>query len=126
MRITFEVPGKPKGKQRPRIGKWGAYTPKQTVEYEKYIRECFNEMNDGKWFKCDCAIMVEIKAYFKEPKKNAGEYAMTRTDCDNIAKIILDALNDVAYNDDKQVVGLVVEKFWGTPDKVVITLQQLD
>ena len=39
MEIKFTVPGPPKGKQRPRICKVNghsvAYTPKQTIEYEK-------------------------------------------------------------------------------------------
>ena len=42
MEIKFTVPGPPKGKQRPRIcrvnGRSVAYTPKQTIEYEKLVR----------------------------------------------------------------------------------------
>ena len=42
MEIKFTTPGPPKGKQRPRIcklnGRSIAYTPKQTIEYEKLIR----------------------------------------------------------------------------------------
>lgn len=34
-----------------------------------------------------------------------------KPDCDNIAKAVLDALNGVAFDDDSQVVTLVVRKY---------------
>ena len=41
MEIKFTIPGPPKGKQRPRIckvnGRTIAYTPKQTIEYERLV-----------------------------------------------------------------------------------------
>ena len=40
--ITFTVPGKPVGKQRPRFSRQGTavrtYTPRQTAEYERLVR----------------------------------------------------------------------------------------
>ena len=42
MEIKFTIPGPPKGKQRPRIcrvnGRSVAYTPKETIEYERLVR----------------------------------------------------------------------------------------
>lgn len=39
-----------------------------------------------------------------------------KTDCDNIAKIICDALNRVAYKDDSQIVKLnVMKEYVETP-----------
>ena len=37
---------------------------------------------------------------------------MKKPDADNIAKIVLDSLNKIAYEDDKQVVELTVIKRW--------------
>ena len=49
-----------------------------------------------------------------------------KPDNDNIAKIILDALNGVAYQDDKQVVSLQVEKYYTEADEMVtVELQEL-
>ena len=45
-----------------------------------------------------------------------------KPDCDNIAKICLDALNGLAYVDDSQVVCLSVSKMYAKEPKVVISL----
>ena len=37
---------------------------------------------------------------------------MKKPDSDNVAKIVLDSLNKIAYDDDKQVVELTVLKRW--------------
>ena len=39
-------------------------------------------------------------------------FPMLKPDSDNIAKIICDGLNGVAYNDDKQIISLKIEKAW--------------
>lgn len=38
MTVRFTVPGPPQGKARPRFTKGRAYTPKNTVIYEKLVR----------------------------------------------------------------------------------------
>jgi Holliday junction resolvase RusA-like endonuclease len=53
------------------------------------------------------------------------ELPMKKPDCDNIVKIILDALNGVAYTDDKQVVDVRCRKCYakpGEPGRVVVTI----
>ena len=111
---AFFVDGMPQGKGRPRFTGKRAYTPKKTADYEKRIAQSY----DG-----EClagALFVDITAFFPIPKsytktqKNAiekGNLAPTKKpDADNIGKIVLDALNGVAYEDDKQVVDLRVKK----------------
>lgn len=49
-----------------------------------------------------------------------------KPDCDNIAKAILDALNGVAYDDDKQVVRLHVEKEYGATGSVEVVIGEID
>ena len=52
-----------------------------------------------------------------------GELRPTKKpDCDNIAKVILDALNGIAYHDDSQVVELVVHKHYAETTRVNVTL----
>lgn len=72
-------------------------------------------------------VRVYIQANFKAPKswskrKKAqaalGMYRPTKKpDADNIAKAICDALNGVAYKDDKQIVELKVEKYYAPSGK---------
>ena len=63
---------------------------------------------------------MHISAFFPVPKsyslkkcemaENGLIYPTKKSDADNIAKIICDALNGIAYHDDKQVVELLVSK----------------
>lgn len=126
--LTFEIKGVPKGKARPRFTKQGrAYTPKETRDYEREIADiAHNAAVVQNWRKADKStpLMVEIKAIFpipaswsKKQKQAAmcGEiYPTVKPDCDNIAKVILDSLNGIVFDDDKQVVGLVVGKCYAT------------
>ena len=48
-----------------------------------------------------------------------------KPDADNIAKIIMDALNGVAYEDDRQVVELIVRKFFSDTAYVDVFIDEL-
>jgi Holliday junction resolvase RusA-like endonuclease len=48
-----------------------------------------------------------------------------KPDADNIAKIILDALNEVAWDDDAQVVQLSVCKRYDTDPCVIVTIEDV-
>lgn len=50
---------------------------------------------------------------------------VVKRDCDNIAKIVLDALNHIAYHDDAQVVELVVCKWYGEQPRVDVLIKEL-
>lgn len=136
--VIFTVPGPPKGKGRPRFRSVGnfvkTYTPEETANYENlvklmYDRYCENKMLEG-------AIRAELIGYFPIPsstsKKRAkmmeeGKIRYTKKiDCDNLAKIVLDALNNIAYKDDSQVCELVVVKKYGTEPKVTVRLTEIE
>ena len=111
--------GKIKGKARPRFFNGHAVTPKDTVDYENFVRLCYKQQDSRK---LEGAIRVVITAYYKIPNcyskkriqaiREGREYPCKTPDCDNIAKIILDSLNGIAYEDDKQVTELTVLKRW--------------
>ncbi len=94
------VCGRPTPKGRPRLGVKGGkafvYTPAATKEYEEMVG--WAAKSSGCSPK-DGPIAVSISVYVKG-----------RLDADNIAKSILDGLNGVAYEDDDQVVELLVRK----------------
>lgn len=48
-----------------------------------------------------------------------------KPDMDNIAKIILDSLNGIAYEDDKQVVELHLYKQFAEQGKVFVKLETI-
>lgn len=55
----------------------------------------------------DGPVSVAITLHPKRTK--AGKASATRMDLDNCIKVTLDALNGVAYRDDKQVIRLLAE-----------------
>ena len=48
-----------------------------------------------------------------------------KPDCDNIAKIVLDSLNGIAFMDDKQVVNLVVTKNYDSIPCVEVDIKEI-
>lgn len=48
-----------------------------------------------------------------------------KPDVDNIQKIVLDALNNVAYLDDTQVVQVVAIKKWDEEEKLKIIIEEI-
>ena len=115
------VEGKIKGKARPRFNtKTGrAFTPGGTITYENWIKCCYQEQ-DGKFI--DGPVSARIEVYYKIPKsytkkrvqaiRDGVEMPLKKPDSDNIAKIVLDSLNKIAFDDDAQVVELTVVKKW--------------
>ena len=136
MTIKFIVSGKPKGKARPRFRKIGdyvsTYNPKQTKEYEKLVKlsaieQCEDELNK----EYSGVVKMSIKAYFKPNKSISkkqynlliGTEQLKKPDSDNIAKIICDSLNGVAYKDDSQVAYLKIEKYYAEEERVEVIIE---
>ena len=118
-RFEFTVSGRPKGKGRPRMTKTGhVYTPPETKRYESEIRQAF--LRQGGESFGGAPVMVEVEALFPMPvswtKKDRAErdgtYCENKPDLDNITKVALDALNSVAWTDDKTVAVLIAQKRW--------------
>lgn len=59
----------------------------------------------------DGAVHASMSVYVRRlPRHSTQHYPLDGGDVDNYAKMVLDALNDYLYLDDKQVVSLTVEK----------------
>lgn len=135
MIYEFEVPGKITGKGRPRVNTSTAiaYTPAKTKEYEDLIKQYF--IIKYRAIKpLEGRLSVTIKAYFAIPK-NTGKLKteemlnntispVKKPDIDNIAKIVLDALNKLAFKDDNQITKLNVEKMYSEEEKVLILIEE--
>ncbi len=138
MEIKFRVPGPPKGKQRPRIcrinGRSVTYTPKQTIEYEKLVKASYNAVSKVK-FQKDEPLEISILALFSIPqhankklKKSmlVGDILPTKKpDSDNIVKIILDALNGVAYQDDSQICKVYFAKIYAKTPEIRVLIKNI-
>ena len=134
--MIFEILGEPMGKQRPKFARIGnftrTYTPKETVNYENLVKLSYQNFG-GEHFG-SVPLKVQITAKFPIPKsfsKKKHEMAAdgelrptTKPDCDNIAKIICDALNGIAYDDDKQIVELLVVKEYTERPRVIVEIKK--
>lgn len=134
--VQFTVPGKPMGKQRPRHTRSGmVYTQKETVNYEQWVRLCYQEQVGNKTF-TTYPVLVHIHAYFGVPKsasKKQKELMLRgivkptkKPDVDNIIKIVLDGLNGIAYADDKQVAIVSCTKEYDEQERVEVIIKSLE
>lgn len=99
------IPGEPRPKARARhvrrSGRTYTYTPKSTVAQEEAVMRAFREtvpywktdLDSGFEVDVDCRISTRV-----------------RRDTDNLAKLVIDALNGVVWGDDTQVFSLRVRK----------------
>lgn len=93
---------------RPRRGrKQRAYTPQQTVHFENAVADCYRENGGTHWGAASVGVSIEIhKDGFSVdvyPLECSVRPVGIRGDVDNLVKAILDGLNGVAWNDDRQV-----------------------
>lgn len=90
------------------------YTPDKTVAYEELVRLRFQESLQGQTFQpLQGALRIQIFAGYPIPKSTSKKQRALmlenkvlptrKPDWDNIGKIICDALNGMAYEDDKQI-----------------------
>lgn len=131
MSVTFNVWGKVRGKGRPRFTRGGhAYTPKGTRDYERAIREAYENAHRKPREPFSGPIAVSIMTYRQLPKSTPksvySEPDTHKPDIDNVAKIVLDALNGVAWEDDAQVVSLTISKLKRTwsPERLSVTITE--
>ena len=133
MQYKLTIPGEPVAKSRPRVTRYGTYTPAKTVNYENFTKQLWY-MEHGQTM-LENPLSMQVKAYFTIPKstskKNrakmiAEEIRPTKKpDGDNILKIIADALNKAAYVDDKQLVKMSIEKYYSENPRVELTLEEI-
>ena len=137
--MEFTVSGRPQGKERARTffdkrsGKMRSITPDKTKSYEELIRWSYKAA--GGQYMGENPLQVDIQAYYPIPKSFSRAKAKeavsenlrptTKPDCDNITKVVLDALNGVAYNDDRQVVCVSCNKYYGETGYLKIHIKEL-
>jgi len=113
--VRFTVPGEPRSKQRPRVTSKGTFTPKETMEAERKVRDHWRALNEEPF---QYHVLVELEFYNGNKR---------RRDLDNMAKLVLDALNGEAYDDDFRVVEMNLTKRSTSKDKArtVVVLREI-
>lgn len=136
-KVNITIPGEPAGKGRPKFttvsGYAKAYTPAKTANYETYIKLAYSERYKQMTFSADEPLKITIYAYQTIPgseskKRKALMLAdkirpTKKPDWDNIGKIVGDALNKVAYPDDKQIVEAHIYKYFSNEPRLEIEIE---
>ncbi len=132
--IKLTIPGEPVAKGRPRVTRYGTYTPEKTKNYETLVKELYF-MEHGQTL-LEGELSIDIKAYFRIPKSASKKRKrlmasgdmrpVKRPDWDNVGKIVTDALNGVAYDDDSQIVSATVEKYYSEEPRTEIKIERID
>jgi Holliday junction resolvase RusA-like endonuclease len=131
MAITFTVPGNPVPQPRARIttrGKFArAYVPSKHPVHD-YRTQLAVAARLAGLTPTGEPLDVVIDAVFERPKSHmlksgvkATAPKLPRPDVDNVAKAVLDSLQDV-IGDDTMVARLVVEKSWGQEARTTVRI----
>ena len=121
MKLEFVIPGKPVPKQRPRFGGGKVWTPKKTKDFENLVGYCANlAIIDQKLVcpvKAPVKLTIELYSVGTLPyrcrviRSSTGKSeAFEVGDLDNLAKSMMDGMNKVVYDDDRQVVDLSIRR----------------
>lgn len=141
--INFFIPGQPMAQQRAgrkRVGNFiRTFDPPQSASYKDTIRTCYAEARG----KPTCAfkriesgpVRLIVVARFERPASKCSkrsprleEWMEGGKDGDNIAKIVQDALNHIAWKDDRQIADLKVRKYicaQGNPPYVEVWIEPI-
>jgi Holliday junction resolvase RusA-like endonuclease len=134
MTVSFTIPGKPFGKQRPKATAQGGharvFTPKETVSFERQVAEIARP-----YFPAPILgpVKLRIVAMFEVPKswskkrqaEAVGTFFTQKPDGDNLAKSLKDGLNRIAWADDAQVADVRVVKRWGRYAETYVQVEAL-
>lgn len=135
----IDLPFDPTPKGRPRFKVHNDYvlthTPPRTKAFESQVA-FYYKTEGGPKFDKGIPLLVSIIFYMPIPasaskKKKidmqAGIIKHTfKPDLDNLTKAVLDALNDVAWYDDSQIVQLNVSKQYNGKPYIHITITETD
>ena len=121
---TLKAAGIPAAKPRPRVTRWGTYTPKNEryKEWEKNLTEQLEALKPprSKLLPISQPCQVELQFMFPRPIRLKTKSApgglvphQVRPDLDNLVKMVLDTMQTTGWiSDDKIVARIAAEKVY--------------
>ena len=116
---------------RPRVTRWSTFFPKKYTKYKEDMKMAtanilFKPFDGNVYAQLDFFVPM-AKSWSKKKKlAKQGTYCDNNADIDNYCKAILDSLNGVYYEDDKQVVMLKARMFWANTPRTEVTITKLE
>lgn len=123
---TFDI--NPIAASRPRVSKYGhAYFTGPYKEFRGLMEALVADRFTDTPLYQDVSLEVEVVCRVKKPKTT--KLTCPRGDVDNFAKSVLDSFNGIIWDDDKNIVRLIVQKEWaaeGTEGNFSITVKEFN
>lgn len=124
-KLTFSIVGAPVPWARARVSRAARhFTPPKQRHYMTVLRSIMQQaVSESNWLKSKTLpLRVEILCVFERPKSNKTVAHVQKPDASNLAKIVEDAGNGIAWHDDAQITALTVRKAWGMPARVDVVV----
>jgi Holliday junction resolvase RusA-like endonuclease len=137
LKLRFKICGNPRPLQRHRTSKFRTYNPSMKYQksfqdaFEKLILDLRHEGIDTPLFSESEYLAMSIVFRMKRPKnhfvnskpgpgrlkeKSPSQLSSIRSDVDNLTKFVLDSLNGVLYDDDRQITSIHATKLLDSED----------
>lgn len=125
----FAIPGTAQGKGRPRVVNKRAITPPKTRSHEGFVRHLAKQAMGAQFphagpVDMSVVIIKAIPGGWPKWKRDAARTGVVlptgKPDPDNVAKLVCDALNGIAYLDDAQIVAMTIARRWGDRDETYV------
>jgi len=128
MKNTFYVTPVPAS--RPRVTRWSTFFPKKYTQFREDMDIAtsailFTPFEGNIYAQLDFYIAIPKSWSKKKKLTKQGTYCDNNADIDNYCKAILDALNGVYYEDDRQVVMLKARMFWSNTPRIECEITNL-
>lgn len=133
--ISLTIPGRLRGKERPRFNGRHAYTPSKTRAAEHSIKQHAALAMRGKPvmegpLSLDIFIWRHFPKSWSRKKREASRWVTGKPDPDNSGKLCADAFNKIIYHDDSQIADLRIRRMYisETPnpgERVAIVVREL-
>lgn len=133
MVIQFTIPGRVAGKARIRSRGTQFFMDAKTRAHESNVGWCAKQAM-GSQLPFEGPVAVTIYSWRSKPiswskkKQAAAIFATGKPDCDNLCKLILDALNGICYRDDSQISDLSICRRYSVygDEQVNVTIRAAD
>ena len=129
MENIVQLLGTPVAAARPRVLKSGFTFDPKSKEKQDARKMLFSQWRDGPTrnpVSLDISFEMPIPRSLSKKKQEAliGQPHISKPDCDNLAKFVLDAMNKIIYEDDSHVFELHVKKIYSEDPKTIIVIKK--
>lgn len=136
MTFSFTIPGRVRGKGRPRFASRGkfvkVYTDSDTLTAEAMVRSLGLQAMEGArplsgpvWL--DIRVSMIPPVSWSQRKRKLANFVTGKPDTDNIVKLLGDALNGICWIDDSQIAALFFLRTYDerSPETVSVSFGEL-